>query len=234
MQQPPRSSPWPDLDRLIVSSRPARDYELMFALELAALAGRRVLDCPGGASSFAAEAADAGADVSAVDPLYVLSAEELRSRLASDVELAFGVHDERPEIDSDWLAEQKERWRVAGERFFADYRPDGRTRRYQPAVLPDLPFADDEFDVALVSHLLFTYDAVDPDAGLRELLRVVRPGGTIRIHPLVASDGVPYPVERVLAWLERDGHHGEVIEVPYGKARGVGRSLIVTRGAATR
>ncbi len=56
----------------------------------------------------------------------------------------------------------------------------GARRRDLPFVAGDalrLPFADGAFDAATISFGL--RNVVDPDAGLRELLRVVRPGGRL-------------------------------------------------------
>jgi len=53
----------------LVSARSFEEYLAMFNLDDADLTGR-VLDCPGGAASFAAEAGARGVDVLAVDPVY--------------------------------------------------------------------------------------------------------------------------------------------------------------------
>ncbi len=41
--------------------------------------------------------------------------------------------------------------------FLADYEDGKRTERYQVASLPSLPFSDNQFGLALCSHLLFLY-----------------------------------------------------------------------------
>src|SRR5690349_24171259 len=63
-----------------------------------------------------------------------------------------------------------------------------RARPSLPFVAGDgtrLPFADDSFDAVTISFGL--RNIVDPDAGLRELLRVTRPGGRVVVcefsHP---------------------------------------------------
>ncbi len=67
---------------------------------------------------------------------------------------------------------------AAMENFLADYEAGKAAGRYIEGVLPSLPFADDSFDLALCSHLLFLYsEQLDADfhiAAVRELLRVAR------------------------------------------------------------
>jgi demethylmenaquinone methyltransferase / 2-methoxy-6-polyprenyl-1,4-benzoquinol methylase len=52
----------------------------------------------------------------------------------------------------------------------------------------DLPFADEEFDAVTFTYLLRYVD--DPRATLRELVRVVRPGGTIAMLEFAVPHGV--------------------------------------------
>src|SRR3546814_3755010 len=109
-----------------------------------------------------------------------------------------------------------QRRRDALELFLADYGRYG-ARRYVPASLPELPFADNEFALALSSHFLFLYgDELDGAlhmAAVRELLRVAR---EVRIFPLINLDGRPsshLPV--VIRDLERGGFEPELVSVPF-------------------
>ncbi len=71
-------------------------------------------------------------------------------------------------------------------------------RRLGPAVelhegrAESLPFADESFDALTVTYLLRYVD--DPEATLRELARVVRPGGTIAMLEFAVPHGVWGPL----------------------------------------
>lgn len=172
------------------------DYEAMFGLKLASLAGQRVLDCPSGPSSFVSELHALGVDAVGVDPLYAESRETLLARGVADIEhtvsrmrantTAFA------DLDLDAYAAGKRR---ALEAFAAHFEQGKANGHYIAASLPVLPFADRRFDLTLSAHLLFTYS--DPSTGgllvdspftpewhlasARELMRVTR--GELRLYP---------------------------------------------------
>ena len=83
-------------------------------------------------------------------------------------------------------------WRLAAKRVTASPVPVRRAGLDGQA----LPFADDSFDSALSTWTLCTIP--DPGAALRELLRVLRPGGTFHFleHGLA-------PDEKVRRWQHR-------------------------------
>ncbi|MFX7747827.1 hypothetical protein ABTK03_20835, partial [Acinetobacter baumannii] len=56
----------------------------MFNLDLDQLRGKSVLDCNAGPAAFAAQAESRGIEVTAVDPMYKLSAEKLRACVDGD------------------------------------------------------------------------------------------------------------------------------------------------------
>src|SRR5699024_6318298 len=82
--------------------------------------------------------------------------------------------------------------RAAAERMLADL--EAAPERYVAGALPSLPFASDSADLALCSHLLFTYadrlDAADHVAAIVEMARVA---SEVRIYPLVDHWGTPQP-----------------------------------------
>jgi SAM-dependent methyltransferase len=214
----------------LVSTRSFAEYQAMFALTDADLAGR-LLDCPGGGAGFTAAVCERGGSAVAADPVYATPAPELIRRL--DDELRRGsawaaAHAERYDWDFYGGPAEHGRMREESARVFgADLlrHPD----RYVTAALPDLPFSENSFDLVLSSHLLFTYaDRLDPAfhvAALRELARVSR--GRVRVFPLVDQAGRPLPglLEHVLQELTADGLLPRVVDVDYAFQRGSGAML---------
>ncbi|MFF2615283.1 class I SAM-dependent methyltransferase [Kitasatospora sp. NPDC058046] len=203
---------------MLVSARSFAEYRAMFALTERDLE-QRVLDCPAGAASFVAEAGRRGIDAVAVDRQYA----EHREELGLLVERETGFKRERLVKETadhvwSWYTDADDmirQWTANARDFRADIaaRPD----RYVAGSLPELPFADDSFDLVLSSHLLFSYgNRLDGDfhrAALLELARVAR--HEVRVFPLMVYDtrerypgleplrgeladlGVPSRVERV-------------------------------------
>ncbi len=206
----------------------------MFDLDPDRLAGERVLDCPGGACSFAAEAAARGAEAVAVDPLYGPTPDDLAARCARDVERAVAALDGVEHL-YDWefygdAGSLESYRRAAAKRFLADYEstPD----RYVRAGLPDLPFADGSFDLVLSAHLLFLYDdRLDHEfhrAALCELARVA--ADELRVFPLVGFDAERYGrLDDLRRALGAAGYASAVREVPFEVQRGATEMLVVRR-----
>ncbi|WP_448626957.1 hypothetical protein [Geodermatophilus sp. URMC 64] len=221
-----------DIGDYLISARSFAEYRAMFALSDADLRGR-VLDCPGGGASFGAAARCLGADVVAVDPVYAAPAGELTARLTA--ELARGrawaaANAERYVCDFHGSVDGLARTRTESARLFAEDLT-ARPGRHVAAVLPHLPFRDGAFDLALSSHLLFTYadrlDAAFHLAALRELARV---GHEVRVYPLVDQAGRPLPdlLSTLADGLAAAGLRADVVEVDHEFQRGARSMLRLT------
>lgn len=226
---------------VLVSARSLAEYRAMFALTDADLTGT-VLDCPGGAASFTAEARGQGVDVIAVDPTYPpdgTSSE--RSRALRQLGEHAAAEAERGSAwardhaaDFEWTsfatpADHLAQRLAAAAAFTAHAATE--PEHYVCAALPQLPFADGAYDLVLCSHLLFSYaDRLDDAfhlAALTELLRVSR--GEVRVFPLVVVGGVrEHPGLEAL--LERLGDD-VVVDLRatdgYGFQRGADRVLVL-------
>jgi SAM-dependent methyltransferase len=175
------------IGEMLVSSRSLAEYRAMFALTDEHLAGT-VLDCPGGAASFAAEVNSAGGHVTACDPLYDSPPEKIRAVATGDLRRAYRYHRDHPD-EYAWSffpdAAHYLESRTASIELFAAHHVRA-PECYVPASLPKLPFPDRAFDVALCSHLLFSYaDRLDRKFHLESILELVRVAGEVRVFPLV-------------------------------------------------
>jgi hypothetical protein len=153
-----------------------------------------VLDVAGGVSSFCAEANNLGIRVTAFDPIYSLSLEKIRERSDPDLESVYQSIGLVPTYrwgfykNPDYMRALRER---APAIFSSDFK--SHPERYVAGELPRLPFAAGDFDLTLVSYLLFAYQdrfkyEFHRDSIL-EIMRVTR--GEARVYPTVTFEAQP-------------------------------------------
>ena len=196
------------LDRVVLLGRTLEEYTRYFALQMDQWRGKKILDVASGVSSFCAEASALGYDVTAADRIYRTSPEELAPRCAADLDHIVDSVRDLTVYRWDNFYGSPERLRGFRERayetFLRDYRehPD----RYVHVDLPRLPFADGQFDLTLVSYLLFVYeDQLTYEfhqQSIQEIMRVTR--GEARIYPTVTFEAQP---SKYLAKLGQDLPH---------------------------
>jgi len=207
--------------------RTLADYVQFFALDLAALRGRDVLDVGAGAASFVAEACARRIAAVAVDPMYGDSPGAVAERVLMPPPRPATF----PRSDPASGAEAQ----GAPQRFLADYETHFMHGRYVTGTLPRLPFFDGTFDLVLCAHVLFVsaarHDFEWHLAAARELMRVS--AGEVRIYPLCGADRRPYSK---LAALRRELKAGGIAS----ETRTLGgdlppraRSLLTLRKAAS-
>jgi len=206
----------------------------MFDLGDAELASN-ILGVGDGPASFNVEMHERGRRVISVDPIYVFSGDQIRARVeATHDQLVTACREHHDRFVWNHIRTPEEMGRVrlaAMERFLADYDAGRRDGRYLPAKLPELPFADGQFDLALCSHLLFLYsDHLSLSlhlAGITEMARVAR---EVRIFPLLMLGNTPSPhVGPVCEELRRRGYAVELRRVPYEFQKGGNEMMVVRR-----
>ena len=224
------------LDKVVPWGRSYDEYCRMFALTSADLQ-TRILGCADGPASFNAISTERGSTVVSCDPLYAFDASQIRSRID---EVARDILDQtrRNRDEFVWTSiqslEELQRVRMdAMDRFLADYDTGKSQGRYIDAGLPELPFADRSFDLALCSHFLFLYSdqlgETFHNAAVLELCRVAR---DVRIFPLLALGSVKSPfLASTTATLRHAGCEVTIERVPYEFQRG-GNEMMRIRTSA--
>ncbi|MBD2858695.1 SAM-dependent methyltransferase [Spongiibacter sp. KMU-158] len=220
------------LSSIVPWGRSLAEYKAMFDLSITDLE-RRILGCGDGPASFNAELTGQGGEVVSVDPIYQFTRQEIHSRIQR---VYPGVVAE--------LARNAEQYHwssfrdpghvgsvrmSAMNRFLSDYDSGLKDGRYIEASLPELPMFDNEFELAVVSHLLFLYseqiDAIQHLNSLKELCRVA---GEVRVFPLVDLKGkLSSHLRPVMEELYAQGYHVERVKVPYRFQKGADEMLRV-------
>jgi len=223
------------LENIVPWGRSMREYKEMFALSKEEIQGRKILGCGDGPSSFNTEAEYEGGEVVSIDPLYAYSKKEIMQRIdevSDEVMSQVKNNMEKfvwksiPDIDS-LLHIRIE----AMMEFLADYDEGKEEGRYIDASLPELPFEDKSFDLALSSHFLFLYsehlDEAFHQAAIDEMLRVA---GEVRIFPILtlSNERSPY-VDNIIQTLQEKGYKAEIVKTDYEFQKGANEMLKITR-----
>ena len=228
-----------ELKSVVPWGRSLDEYQSMFALTPGDLK-KMILGCGDGPASFNAELTSHGGSVVSADPVYHFTAGELRSRISE-------VYDEiMPKMEASksqycWdsvpSVEALGKLRMAAmTRFLEDYEQGKREGRYVMASVPDLPFADQQFDLALCSHFLFLYSAQVDQAqhlmALKELLRVAR---EVRVYPLVTLQGDQSPhLAPITDTLTHAGFIVEQVPSEYRFQKGATHYLVIRQSGYDR
>jgi SAM-dependent methyltransferase len=222
-----------DIGEYLLSSRSFEEYRSIFSMSDEDF-GLRILDCPGGGSSFTATVNAIGGDATAVDPVYALPPVEVAEMVAAEV--ARG---------SAWAIANMDRYRWD---FYGDPAGHRRVRtesarslgadivanpaRYRPGALPELPFPDNAFDLVLCSHLLFTYsDRLDLEFHRSAIVEMARVGTQVRIYPLVHQSGTSERelLADLIAMLPAHGLQARPVRVSYEFQQGANEMLVISR-----
>jgi SAM-dependent methyltransferase len=222
------------LDQVVPWGRSYEEYTSMFSLTGADMAGR-ILGCGDGPASFNAEATRRGNRVVSCDPIYAFSKADIEARIAATYE---HVIDQTRQNQNEFVweaipsVEDLGQVRMAAMQTFLEDYPAGLVEgRYLNSELPTLPFHDDDFDLALCSHLLFLYSRqLDEGFHYSSLLELCRVAKEVRVFPLLALGGAISPhLEGSVEMLRAAGHQVSIQRVSYEFQRGACEMLRIKR-----
>ena len=227
------------IDSVVPWGRTMAEYRGMFNLVASDLRGR-ILGCGDGPASFNAEMSAQGRAVVSVDPLYAFQAAAIERRVEETYDIII-EQVTRNRDDFVWtnvpsIPALGRRRMGAMRRFLADFPQGKREGRYVDASLPDLPFDDNAFDLALSSHFLFLYsEQFDLAFHLRALQEMLRVAGEARVFPLLQIGGAHSPhVQSVLCTFAAQGIRATMESVSYEFQRGGNLMMRLRKPCGTR
>ena len=213
------------------------EYVRMFDLNEGELT-LKILGCGDGPASFNYECNQRGGNVVSIDPIYNLTRHEIQRRITEtydDVLSQTRKNKEKFKWDRIESVDELGRIRMGAMKLFLDSYEQGKlARNYMPGSLPNLPFADNEFDISLSSHFLFLYtDNLSYGFHVEAINEMLRVSKEARIFPLldVNANKSPY-VERIIAEFQTE--EIEIRKVDYEFQIDGNELLIIRKGSFTR
>lgn len=200
--------------------RSYEEYLKMFALEEADLR-KTILGCGDGPASFNRAMTEKGRKVISVDPIYEFNAEQLRERIKATYDTV--IEQTRQNKDKFvWtnirdVHELGEIRMTAMTAFLEDYEKGKKEGRYICAMLPTLPFEEEQFELALSSHFLFLYsDNLSLDFHIQAIDEMLRVAQEVRVFPILDANAKRSDyVDEVIKRYSGFGHMIEEVLVDY-------------------
>lgn len=220
------------LKEIVPWGRNYEEYVAMFGLTEGDVA-RSFVDCGGGPSSFNSTLTRLGGKCVSVDPIYQFPPVEIRQRIAeTHLEILQQTEVNRDQFLWDRFATPEEMGQTrleAMEEFLGDYSLSRDNGRYVAGALPELPFPDQNFDVALSSHFLFLYTAQLSlqfhRSALEEMIRVAH---EVRVFPLLSLDNSRSSyLKNLIEHFSDRGYTVSIQRVPCEFQKGANEVLII-------
>lgn len=222
-----------ELENVVPWGRCFHEYIKMFDLTSDELK-LNILDCAGGPSSFNAEMTQKGCKVVSCDPIYQFTVEEIHSRIQQTYsQIIEGVKATPHKFVWRDIASPDELGQVrmaAMTKFLADYPQGILEKRYIKSELPNFPFSDTKFDLALCAHFLFTYSNIlSTEFHVSSIVEMRRVASEVRVFPVVTQfSGETSPhLDAVISKLIYRGFQVELRKVNYEFQKGGNEMLWV-------
>ena len=230
-----------DFEDVVFFGRCINEYVSMFNLDLEGMRGQQILDCSSGPAAFALEAAAMGIKVTACDPLYVNDVATLRTIVDDHSAIVYEKQKAAMSFFYPEVVSVPQR-RKAMDMFLKDFVQGKLIGRYVPGLLPNLPFASNQFDTTLCANLLFLYSDIASGGmlqksamdynfhskALHELLRVTKKD--VRIYPLQSPNvSEHHYIPRIMKELSDEGFKCELVAVKQRDIIGAEMMLQITK-----
>jgi hypothetical protein len=197
-----------------------QNYLLMFDLQETDLQ-EPILDVASGASSFNAEMHQRGYQAISSDPLYAYPFEDLQQkveRMLDNLQKRILENEsrfiwQREGNTEDLMLKQHAMANI----FLKDFPVGVEEGRYVAHALPELPFEDYQFSLALCANFLFDGPYHENfDFQLASLLSLSRVAREVRIFPLLNDEGdISQNIAPLMSLLQIQNFGVEIREVPF-------------------
>ncbi len=220
------------LSEVVPWGRSYDEYVSMFSLSPLDLK-QKILGCGDGPASFNSILSSRGGTVVSIDPAYSYSAAIIKRRIDETYDVVLEqTRKNKKEFIWETITSVEELGSIrmaAMTTFLKDYETGKKEGRYIAGELPQLPFYDKEFYLALCSHFLFLYSKQLSEefhfTSIKELCRVAQ---EVRIFPVLELNPIKSRhLENVTAKLERELYDVKIKIVPYQFQKGGNEMLII-------
>lgn len=217
-------------ENIVPWGRSYTEYVTMFGLTPYFLS-KKVLGCGDGPAAFNGVGNTFGGHITSIDPIFSLPKKDIEKRINE----TFGEVINQTRLNAD-----KFNWDMFGSvealgkirmksmlQFLADYEQGLEEGRYIAAELPNLPFDDNTFDLALCSHFLFLYsDHLDLNFHIEAIAEMLRVANEVRIFPVLdLNANRSVHLEAVMEKF----HNSELVKVNYEFQKGGNQMLKIEK-----
>lgn len=207
-------------ESIVPWGRSYQEYIDMFNLTESDL-NKNILGCGDGPASFNSIMNKKGKKATSIDPIYQINAKEIEKRIE---ETFHNVIDQTKKNQEKFIwtkikdVDELGRIRMSAmKEFLMDFEKGKKEKRYIYAELPNLPFLDDQFDIALSSHFLFLYsDNLTYDFHLQAINGMLRVSKEVRIFPILDVNAKTSPyLNKIIGYYRNKNISIEEIKVDY-------------------
>jgi hypothetical protein len=222
------------LDTIVPWGRSYEEYVSMFALSRTDL-DKKILGCGDGPATFNATHSVKGGSITSVDPIYNFTAEEIAGRIqCSFGQIISQVRDNPGNYVWDYFSSAEELGNARLEAmkiFLADFMTGKKEGRYVNASCPALGLSENDFELSLCSHFLFSYgEMLSSDFHIQAIDDLLHYSQEVRVFPLLALDGKPSPyIETIMEIFSKKGSIVEIRKVEYEFQKGGNELLSIKR-----
>ena len=221
------------LDSVVPWGRSYEEYVRMFSLSEEDIR-KLILGCGDGPASFNSSLTKLGGRVISCDPIYKFTTQQIKSRIDETYESVIG----QMRLNEDgYLWNTIKSVEALGELrmrsmslFLEDFDAGKEDGRYIAQELPKkLPFKDNQFELALVSHFLLLYSQhLSYEFRLMSINQVMRVAKELRIFPVLTLDGKRSPfLDDLIDDFKGRGFSVELKKVDYEFQIGGNEMLVI-------